>query len=454
MARDTPSGRPSPPTETIADALRDVVASEAIKTADLAASAIDGLVPSVVVRPTSAAQVAAVLIACAELGVAVVPRGAGTKLALGGLPRAADVVVETGALDRIEAYNPGDLTLGVQAGMPLAVLQERIGREGQFLPLDPPFAERASIGGVLATNGAGPRRVLNGTLRDLVIGAEVAGVDGKVTKSGGMVVKNVTGYDLHKAHIGALGTLGIVTRVNLKLSPLPAAERTAVYGFDEPTSAGMAVGRIVEASVTPSGVDLIDRRLVGDATEIDAPWLLAVRISGTSAGVDAQHVIVAAAVGPKVARGADLADEAQAAFWRLEVAVAEPPAENVPYAVCRISALSSQVPSLLGSALAAARSAGLDALGAAQAVNGVARVKFTGATDAGSMCAAITELRRAARHLDASVVVEAAPPEVKRGVDVWGLRSNGATLELMRALRRSFDPHHILNPGRFVGEAA
>ena len=454
MARDTRSGRSPPPAETIADALRDVVAAEAIETADLEARAIDGLVPSVVVRPSSAAQVAAVLAACAELGVAVVPRGGGTKLALGGLPWAADVVLETGGLDQIEAYNPGDLTLGVQAGMPLAALQQRLGAERQFLPLDPPFAERATIGGVLATNGAGPRRVLNGTLRDLVIGAEVAGVDGRVTKSGGMVVKNVTGYDLHKAHIGALGTLGIVTRVNLKVAPLPAAERTAVYGFVEPSLAGMAVGRIVEASVTPSGVDLIDRRLVVGSVQIDAPWLLAVRISGTAAGVDAQHDIVAAAVGPKVGRGADLTDEAQAAFWRAAVAVAEPPEQAEPYAVCRISALSSQIPSLLGSALEAARSAGLEARAAAQAVNGVARVRFTGATEAGSLCAAITELRRAARHLDASVVVEAAPPDVKRGVDVWGLRSDGATLELMRALRRSFDPRQILNPGRFVGEAA
>ena len=270
--------------EIAAALARDMPASR-IHTGGLGGLAVDGVEPSVVVRPTHPDEAAAVVARCDELGAAVVPRGGGSQMALGNIPERVDVVLDTTALDEIVTYTPADLTLGVQAGITLAALQARLGEEGQHLPLDPPFAASATLGGLMATNTSGPRRVASGSFRDLVIGAEAAGPDGTITKSGGMVVKNVTGYDLHKGHIGALGTLGLITRVNLKVAPLPTKERTAVHGYASALDAGGAVGAIVSLPVAPTAVDLVDRRLVVTADVPDRPWLLAVRFAGTEAGV-------------------------------------------------------------------------------------------------------------------------------------------------------------------------
>ena len=437
----------------IAAALARDVAPSCISTSGLEPLAVDGIAPAVVVRPAHPDDAAAVLARCDELGAAVVPRGAGAQMALGNVPERVDVVLDTTALDGIVAYTPADLTLGVQAGITLAALQARLREEGQHLPLDPPFAASATLGGLMATNTSGPRRVAAGSFRDLVIGAEVAGPDGSITKAGGMVVKNVTGYDLHKAHIGALGTLGLITRVNLKVAPLPACERTAVYGYASVLEAGGAVGAIVNLPAAPTAVDIVDRRLIGTAEAPDQAWMLAVRIGGTDAGVAAQLAMVHEALAPNGAAPRHLDGGAQRDFWRDAVAVAESPQDGSPYTVCRMSALSSQIPSLLGSAAEIAVERGLEWRAAAHAVSGVGRVRWTGG-DGDAICRAIDDLRRAAQMFNATVVVEAAPAAVKRRLDVWGTDPANAAHALAGELRRAFDPHRTLNPGRFLADAA
>ena len=440
---------------TIVDALRSVVPSEAIRTEGLENLAVDEVVPSVAVRPSDAEQTAAVLSACDQIGASVVPRGSGAQMALGKPPQTVDVVLEMSGLDQVVVHNPADLTLAVQAGVRLADLQAQLREEGQYLQVDAPFADQATVGGLVATNVSGPLRVLAGSWRDLVIGAEVAGPDGTVTKSGGMVVKNVSGYDVHKAHIGALGTLGVLTRINLRVAPIPTVERTLVVGFGDALVAGMAVGKLVETPVRANGVDLVARELVPDLGEDWEPWVLAVRLGGTAAGVESQLGMVVEALRPgDGGRIETLEGASQASFWRAAVAVAEAPGGGQTYAVCRFSALSSQVPSLLKSAGEIAEAAGLSAAGAAQAVNGVGRVRLTGSEDSAPYVDAVVEFRRAAEHLGAAVVVEAAPVAAKRTVDVWGFGGDAVSLELMRRLRHAFDPNRTLNPGRFLTDAA
>lgn len=443
----------APPAVEIKAALaRDVPASR-IRTGDLAALAVDGVSPSVVVRPAHPDEAAAIVARCDEIGAAVMPRGGGSQMALGNTPERVDVVLDMTALDQIVTYTPADLTLGVQAGITLAALQARLGEEGQHLPLDPPFAASATLGGLMATNTSGPRRVASGSFRDLVIGAETAGPDGAITKSGGMVVKNVTGYDLHKGHIGALGTLGLITRVNLKVAPLPTNERTAVYGYTSALDAGGAVGSIVGLPVSPTGVDIVDRRLVTASDLPDRPWLLAVRFAGTKAGVAAQLAMVHETLASNGAVPKILGGGAQRDFWREAVSVAEPPPTGEPYTVCRMSALSSQTPSLLGSAAEIAAEHDLEWRAEAHAVSGVGRVRWTGGDD-DAVRRAVVDLRGAARMFDAPVVVEAAPPAVKRRLDVWGTDASNAAHALASELRRAFDPNRTLNPGRFLADAA
>ena len=164
---------------------------------------------------------------------AVAPRGSGNANRLGNLPGRLDVVVGAGMLPHTIDHNPGDLTISVGAGTRFGLLRERLAEEGQWLPLDPPLAARRTVGGILAANLSGPLSLSYGAARDFVLGVRVASADGTVTKSGGNVVKNVTGFDLPKLHIGALGTLGIILQAAFKVLPLPKEDRTLAAAFDD-----------------------------------------------------------------------------------------------------------------------------------------------------------------------------------------------------------------------------
>ncbi len=221
--------------------------------------AVDGMTPSVVVKPTSQAEVAAAMGAANAAGAAVVPFGGGTQQGLGMPPERYDVALDLRQIESVVEYEAADLTITVEAGMRLSALQRLLAEKGQWLPLDPPVSDEATIGGVLATNASGPARFSRGTGRDLVIGMTVATAQGEIVKSGGRVVKNVAGYDLAKLHIGALGTTGVILQVSLKVSPLPV--RTSMVAIrGEPRSADRAVERRGGAPVVAAGCRVGEER--------------------------------------------------------------------------------------------------------------------------------------------------------------------------------------------------
>ncbi len=180
------------------------------------------------VRPESITEVQAVLKYAHESGSAVVPWGGGTGQDYGAPPRKADILLDLSGLDSLIAHEYADMTVTVQAGMTLSALQAQLALHGQFLPLDVPHPEKATVGGVLATNASGPLRLGYGTVRDWLIGISVVDAQGRLIKGGGKVVKNVTGYDLPKLHVGALGTLGVIVEATFKVSPRPEAMLTLV----------------------------------------------------------------------------------------------------------------------------------------------------------------------------------------------------------------------------------
>ncbi|HUF47971.1 MAG TPA: FAD-binding oxidoreductase, partial [Vicinamibacterales bacterium] len=219
--------------------------------------AIAGKTPGAVARPLTPEEVAAAVEHATAERRTVVPWGAGTKQGFGNAPRRYDVALDLTALDAVLEYEPADLVVTAQAGIRLAALQRRLAEAGQFLALDPPFAERATLGGTLATNASGPSRLLYGTARDLVLGMKVATPEGVLVKSGGKVVKNVVGYDLNKLHIGGLGTAGVMVEVTLKVHPRPAAEATLDAVFDDLGAAHGAATRIAGSVLYPRAVDLV-----------------------------------------------------------------------------------------------------------------------------------------------------------------------------------------------------
>ena len=223
--------------------------------------AVDGVSPALVARPGSTAEVAEVLRAAAAHGLAVVPRGRGTKMTWGRPPERVDVIVDLGRMDAVVDHAAGDLIVEAQAGAPLAAVQETVAGAGQRFALDDPIGN-SSVGGALATNLSGPGRMSTGTARDLLIGCTVVRSDGVVAKAGGRVVKNVAGYDLGKLFIGSFGTLAVLTQAVFRLHPLPSARRVVTVPFDRPEEAQRLVQQVLHAQVVPSALE-VDRPAEG-----------------------------------------------------------------------------------------------------------------------------------------------------------------------------------------------
>jgi glycolate oxidase FAD binding subunit len=389
--------------------------------------AVDGVVPSSVASPTSTAEVAAVLRAAAEQDLAVVVRGAGTKLTWGAPPRRLDLVLDLFGMDRVIEHSAGDLIVHVEAGLQLAALQKVLAPSGQRLAIDPVTLgdNPGTVGGLVATNASGPLRLASGGARDLLIGVTFVRADGVVAKAGGKVVKNVAGYDIGKLLTGSFGTLGVITEVVFRLHPVLPAQRWITVPAADAATVGEVVQAVIHSQVVPSAVE-VDRHPDGTAE-------VAVLIEGIVEGVDGRAGTLLDLLGSGT-RG-----DAPPRWW----GTAPWSAGDV---VLRLTTEIAGLPALLD---------GLDAAGAGlsrrAAVRGSAGVGLLHAAlpgdDPAAVSAAVDELRRRAHAWGGDVVVLDAPGPVKRAVDVWGPVRG---LDLMRRVKDQFDPTSRLAPGRFV----
>jgi len=395
--------------------------------------AVAGVVPSFVASPSSTAEVSALLRAAAQAGLAVVPRGAGTGFSWGAPPSRCDLVVDLRSLDQVLEHAAGDLVARVQAGVTIGQLAVALGSAGQELALDAPAG--ATVGGVVATGTAGPRRFRYGAPRDLLIGITVVRADGVVAHAGGKVVKNVAGYDLGKLFAGSQGTLGVITEVTFRLHPLPAAVAwvTAEFGPAERAGAVAAAAAAASSPLVPSAVEL---DWPGGSQR---PLRVGVLLEGT---------------GPGVAERAKRMSELLAApGGAVSVSDTAPARWGVLPDSATVVRVSFWV-SALGPVLDAVAGAGADA-GVRPAVSGPAGAGALyacldqGTPDADAL-RFVTALReRAAGALGSAgprggVAVLAASPAVLTA------GSDGAVpgLALMRAVKDQFDPDHRMFPGR------
>ncbi|MDE2822602.1 MAG: FAD-binding oxidoreductase, partial [Chloroflexota bacterium] len=181
---------------------------------------------------SSPQEISEAISVAAEHGLSVSPLGGKTRTDLGNVPESLDLAIDTTGLDQVLVHNAADLMATVEAGITVSRLQDVLAEHGQFLAIDPPLSDRATIGGTLAVGWSGPMTWQNWSPRDIVIGMRTVMANGTITKTGGQVVKNVSGYDMARMHIGALGTLGIITEVSFKLTPLPARQATVMATFD------------------------------------------------------------------------------------------------------------------------------------------------------------------------------------------------------------------------------
>jgi glycolate oxidase FAD binding subunit len=394
---------------------------------------VDGVPAAEVVAPFDARQVAETLAEAAARARAVAPIGGGTALALGNPPERVDISLSTERLSRILDYEPTDLVLSVEAGARLADVQAVLAEHGQRLPIDPPGMEEATVGGVIATGRWGPLRHSAGTLRDLLIGIAVAHPSGAVSKAGGMVVKNVTGYDMPRLYHGSLGTLGVIVSANFKVLPRPRAEATIVVPFPDAAGAFATADRLRRDHLPLAALEVARR---------DGHWLVAVRIEGREQTVDA----LAAKVETEVGRGERWRDAESAAWWASYVA-AQRLTRNDDRVLIRCGSRPRETATLATGIAAAGQRLGIAApLIAASPGTGTVVAAF----DLGETGSAerLAETQAVLLALAETVTILSAPAPWKAGIDVWGRQPDG--IAVMRALREQFDPGRTINPGRFV----
>lgn len=421
-----------------------------ISPGDLARFAADGVAPALAVLPTNVEDVAATMKLASENHLTVLPVGGSTQLGLGQPPERYDLALCTAHLNRLLEYEAADLTCSVQAGITLATLQQQLATKGQFLALDPPDGEHATLGGILAANASGPQRLRYGAARDLVIGLRVVLGDGTIAHSGGKVVKNVAGYDLNKLYIGSLGTLGIIVEANFKLIPRPEDEQTLLVACgDAATAMGIVIG-LLNSVVTPTALELLDRaaqqRLPGQVAQRvpEAAYLLAVAFSGGTKAVTRQLADVRTTAAQQKGSPQDtLEDSNHESFW---AAVRSQQHGSV---TCKVSLLINNIAPFLARAQIICQEQQLESSIIAHAGNGLIYLQLGPASAIDRLAIAIGQLRALAVNDKGSLVITSAPTALKSRISVWG--DARPDLRLMETLRQRFDPQNTLVKGRFVG---
>jgi glycolate oxidase FAD binding subunit len=373
--------------------------------------------------PRSPAELAELLASAAAKKQTITLGGAFSKRLMGGPIEPAEVAIATTALGRVLQYEPRDLTISVEAGMRYADLSNVLAQNRQMIPLDPPFANHATIGGIVASNSSGPRRRLYGAARDLVIGMKFATLEGKLIQSGGMVVKNVAGLDMGKIMIGSFGTLAAIAVVNFKLLPKPADEASFLLSFETLEDAIAARDRILKGVMAPAAIDLLNPLAAGQLGH--KCHLLAVQVGGNAAVIRRCRIEFTA--GDAIV----LEDVEQARFWRQVQEYTPHFLEKFAHgAIVRVSCTLAQVKEVMASFPTAA---------IARAGSGVCYGYFNRSDTAARWMSSAT--RRGWK-----AVIEFAPDEDRTQIDLWP--SPGSDFEMMKKVKHMFDPNRLLNRGR------
>ena len=413
---------------------------------------IDEVAPISVVRPATVDGLCEEVAAADREGVAVFPWGGGTRMSLGHVPQRPGIVMDTSALNRVVSHNSGDMTATFQAGATLRTVSEVLAQAGQLLAIDPPLPGHATIGGTLASGASGPTKWQFGHLRDTVIGMKVVQPDGRITKSGGQVVKNVSGYDMSRLHIGGLGSLGLILEASFKLTPIPMYESTVLARFQTVDRAIQCALDVFNSQVTPLAITGFNSTVAGAIGADERPGtFLAVRLGGRPRTLDRQVDEVTATCRHFLPIDIDKAEGVGAGrIWR-SLADFGWHRDSAPVLNIKVSVLPSEVEQVykLVEGLGTSR---YEVSVVAQPGFGTVEASWLGDETApapAELVGFVQQVREGAGRFGGTAVVQKCPTALKDRVDVWGGEPRG--IGVMRRLKAQYDPNNIMNPGRFAG---
>lgn len=426
--------------------------------------------PRAAARPASSEETAEIVKLAAAEGLALVACGARSKLGMGMPPRRYDLALDLARLNRVIAYDPGDLTLSVEAGIPLSLLSGELHKHSQFLPLAVPFFRSATAGGSVASGVDTPLRQFYGTARDYILGMDFITGSGVLTKSGGRVVKNVTGYDLHKLMIGATGTLGVITKINFRTFPLALEPRMFAASFADAAGALALRNLIADSALRPLTLDILSPVTAqvfsgNGAAQIepgplpsglfpDSSWHLVAQFAGNeTVRRRNESELERMAHEARAARVANFAmDEMEGLAGRIRefvpIALGNSPATTI----IKIGVLPSRMDEMLASCERAARDNNLRWAGVARGVGIILAALLPDELNEDSarrVRRATEQIAESAATLGGSMTVPWSPAAWKSQLKVWGI--DREDFAQMKKLKTFFDPQGTLSPGRFAG---
>ena len=397
---------------------------------------IRNCVPARVAVPHSIEEASHIMQLAAQHGWRVVPWGGGTQQLIGATPTSADLVIVTTALNRVIHHEPNDLTISVEAGMTIGALRSYLANHGQMLPVDPALPDAITVGGAIATAVDGPRRAIYGVLRDMMIGISVLESNGQHSKAGGMVVKNVSGFDMMKLYHGSFGSLALIVSANFKLYPIPTHRGTLIATFAHQQHALDYINDLMASQLTPVTVELIDHTIL-NAFAHDGAWGVALACEGPEAAVARHHHDLSHRAGMHAGTAHWLTGDAHVHCWRIINDASH--TQHIAADECLIR--WSTLPAFVGDVIQRCHSlcnelGGTISIHARASVgSGYVRIRNANFAVQSAWFAAIPE----------ALWIATSATDLPH---YW--HPPAAGLEVMRTIRHEFDPHARLNPGRFV----
>ncbi len=473
----------------IIERLTDIVGQEFIKTRPevIRDYAVDEMIPKAVIFPRNTQEISEVVKFVNREGLAIVPWGSGSKMSLGNPPERLDLVICTSRMNHMLDVDTSNLTITVEAGVKFRDIQARLATEedrcylpledlateaeevicsdrshsGCFLPIDPSCSNTATIGGVVATNSAGPRRLLYNLPRDMILGVRVVAPNGEIAGAGGKTVKNVSGYDISKLMVGSMGSLGILCEMTFKLLPLPEKMETLLLSFDSFSDASDLANRIFETTLLPAAVEVMNSTSFANLRMDDIPefdpdkYVVAVAFEAFQEAVERMVTdIKDMAMTFGVKNHANIKDHAHLRFW-LAVSDLDPTlVEKFPGLIkAKLNYRISEWKDIFEFAHKALAQNGIEHAILAHAGSGICLINLL--MDPGSdglvdkAVEAMGQLLERSREAGGNMIIQRAPTIVKNRLKVWG--NSGSDFVVMKRIKGQLDPSGIMCPGRFVG---
>jgi FAD/FMN-containing dehydrogenase len=469
----------------IINALAECVGRDHLKTEEdvISRYGVDGLLPKAVAFPSNIDQVSGLMKIAYNEGWAVIPWGAGTKIATGNPPQRLDLAICTKRMNHMRDVDVANLTMTVEAGVKFRDIQARLATQedrcylpledlvtesgevicserthsGCFFPLDPPFSEEVTIGGVMAANSSGPKRLYYNLPRDLILGAKVVAPDGSIVGAGGKTVKNVSGYDISKFMLGTCGSLGIVCEMTLRLLPLPESMATVVFSFQDFESASSFADAVLNTTMLPAALEVMNSEAFKALDVEDLPgmsqasFVVAAALEHFEPAVERMKVKFSEIAKAHGASGERVIEEDHHAFFWLKIGDIMPVGSKTDagYVTIKLNYPIAAWKDLVGMALEGFTKKGFSPRLLVHSGSGICLVSSDTGSDGREVAGIVKELLGSCRREGGNLVVQYASTLLKKDLPIWG--ESGSDFVVLKRLKERLDPRGTMCPGRYVG---